>query len=1150
METATFWTDALRRKLHPRRSSGVRTRPRKPAEAFARMREAWQSRAGIWAESTQWKDPGTRSLFAAARDKLSGDAEGVPPPGSPEEEAAVLAILSIQAGWAPPIGGEVVDFWFGTAGPAFAVEALATSLEIHAERGSLSDIWLRRSPAPPAGAQSRGLAHGFLGLWLRLRRLLASAGEAEWERARETAERLRSGSDHLVLRAGLAYLFPDVPEWAEEDARDTLGTGQALAHAGCLLTCVRDGDLLERLMGLYRHPYTMVPRLDTVQDEPDVAGVALSMAEGAGPAAAPALEKLLILCPNAPQRRACAEALALLPDARAVAALTRRSDLKEVIPSATEAAQRFPRLALPALASEVARGGKTGKACDPVLRQLVLQNPGLGRELLPVLPEAARRILEPLLGRVGLAVVEAPPEALPPILVQPPWTETTSRGTAVRELRLDFLSLPDTMAWREGQREEWLVAPVQDGDALAAAVGNSIARELRRVMDDEAALREKVRGFAPQLREWHYNSPGPLARLPGPVALILWDEIPSETWAPRDWDRLERFLAMHEMAALPGLLRFAGIKPAQGLPLLQPFRAQRIAPVAARALSGKQGRPAALRWLRLHAEHAAAALIPPAVGPAGEERDAASAALQLLAGQGRRETVLEVAARYGEEALGAVREVLDGEPLARFPRKLPQMPGFWQPEGLTRPRLRDSGAAFSLAAAGHLGTMLAFSRLDEPYAGLRLVREACDPSSLAAFAWDLFQSWLVAGAPAEEAWAFHALGHLGDDACARRLAPLIRQWPAEGGHTRAVIGLDVLRAIGTDVALMLLHGIAEKARHQGIQKAAAERIQDLADQRGLTAEELADRLVPDLGLGPDGSLVLDFGPRSFRVGFDEHLRPFIRDAEGRRLADLPKPGKGDDADKAARAQEAWKALKKDVKALAALQLLRLELALAGRRRWDPEVFRVFLAGHPLVQHLVRRLVWGGYDEAGSLLCTFRVAEDGSLADAADGPWELPAEVSVGVPHPLDIEPDLLQRWAEVLADYEVLQPFPQLGREVYRIAEEEREARKLRRFEGDEVSTGKVLKLVDQRGWRRGPPGNKGYIWYFEKPLPDRRHLVRLELQPGISVGSPMEEPEQTLGPVIVNRPGSWEDEGTLAFGELDPVTFSELVRDLETLRT
>jgi hypothetical protein len=42
--------------------------------------------------------------------------------------------------------------------------------------------------------------------------------------------------------------------------------------------------------------------------------------------------------------------------------------------------------------------------------------------------------------------------------------------------------------------------------------------------------------------------------------------------------------------------------------------------------------------------------------------------------------------------------------------------------------------------------------------------------SLGAFAWDLFQSWLTAGAPSKEGWAFTALAHLGDDECARKLA--------------------------------------------------------------------------------------------------------------------------------------------------------------------------------------------------------------------------------------------------------------------------------------------------------------------------------------------------------------------------------------------
>ena len=50
-----------------------------------------------------------------------------------------------------------------------------------------------------------------------------------------------------------------------------------------------------------------------------------------------------------------------------------------------------------------------------------------------------------------------------------------------------------------------------------------------------------------------------------------------------------------------------------------------------------------------------------------------------------------------------------------------------------------------------------------------------------------------------------------------KLTPLIRAWPGESQHPRAVFGLECLRAIGTDVALMQLNGIAQKLLVQGAQ---------------------------------------------------------------------------------------------------------------------------------------------------------------------------------------------------------------------------------------------------------------------------------------------------------------------------------------------
>jgi hypothetical protein len=426
------------------------------------------------------------------------------------------------------------------------------------------------------------------------------------------------------------------------------------------------------------------------------------------------------------------------------------------------------------------------------------------------------------------------------------------------------------------------------------------------------------------------------------LALAMWDAIPPERWS--DYDPPTRFLAKYEARAFPAFLRYIAVNAGRRLELAIPFRSPLLAPVVADALARlKTARPTARRWLLLHAETAAIALIPQAVGPRGAAREAAANALRFLAANGHEESVMSTAGRYGAVAAAAVREALDFDPLLLFPSKLPKLPPFWQQRAFTRPLLRSNGAALPASAMDALATMLAFSSLGEPYAGIAEVKEACEPSSLGGFAWDVFSAWLAAGAPSKEAWALYALGHLGDDSCARRLAPLIREWPGQAAHARAVTGLDVLAAIGSDVALMHLNSIAQKVKFKG------------------------------------------------------------------------------------------------------------------------------------------------------------------------------------------------------------LQPWRQLGREVYRPGEDERAAKKLTRWMGVTLPTGKVLEL-EQRGWRRGAAQDGGVSPWYLKPLPSG-HEVQLSLDPGIIAGAALEWNEQTLGEVTIERDGGWGGEGVMAFGELDPILFSELVRDLEALR-
>jgi predicted DNA-binding WGR domain protein len=476
-------------------------------------------------------------------------------------------------------------------------------------------------------------------------------------------------------------------------------------------------------------------------------------------------------------------------------------------------------------------------------------------------------------------------------------------------------------------------------------------------------------------------------------------------------------------------------------------------------------------------------------------------------------------------------------------------PDFWLPAAFSRIAL-TGGTLVPLASLDLLGAVL---KAGDP-AALAAVKRASEPSSLATFGWELFQAWLTSGAPSKDKWAFTVLGAIGTDETARRLTPSIRAWPGESQHARAVLGLDVLGEIGTDVALMMLNGIAQKVKFKGLQERAREKMDEIAQKRGMSAEELADRLVPDLDLEDDGSKTLDFGPRSFRVGFDEALSPYAIDAAGTRLKELPKPNSKDDAALAAEATETWKAMKKDVRALSSIQITRLELAMGNARRWRGEEFRSFLVEHPLLTHLVRRLVWGVYpsaDGATPPTRTFRVAEDRSYADGSDEGCDVQADEVVGIVHRLHLDDEEVTRWSRLFGDYELVQPFEQLTREVFHLSPAERAATQLARFDGREIESKKLLGLLS-RGWRKGAAQDAGGIYELTKTI--RPDLVAvLPFMNGLNAGGmDYVDATQTLGPVQfgTSPPGWGQVTSPLPIASLDDVILSEVLRDVSSLGT
>jgi hypothetical protein len=136
----------------------------------------------------------------------------------------------------------------------------------------------------------------------------------------------------------------------------------------------------------------------------------------------------------------------------------------------------------------------------------------------------------------------------------------------------------------------------------------------------------------------------------------------------------------------------------------------------------------------------------------------------------------------------------------------------------------------------------------------------------------------------------------------------------------------------------------------------------------------------------------------------------------------------------------------------------------------------------------------------------------------------------------------------VFADYEILQPFPQLGRPILALTDEERAALTLARFDKTTVSVGRVLGLT-KRGWERTAPQDGGVEAGVVKPLAGGWFGV-LELEEGIVAGEPtMLGENQEIRRVFLStdHDGWWGREDT-PFGTLDAVSASELLADLTEL--
>ncbi|BBH66671.1 hypothetical protein ACTI_33560 [Actinoplanes sp. OR16] len=495
----------------------------------------------------------------------------------------------------------------------------------------------------------------------------------------------------------------------------------------------------------------------------------------------------------------------------------------------------------------------------------------------------------------------------------------------------------------------------------------------------------------------------------------------------------------------------------------QPVGHAALAVPMTRAFAVKKLRRPARSWLLRHPEHAAAGVVAMWAADPGDPETAR--VLRYLDTQGHRSFLVTQAGKRADELIA----FLEKEP----PVKRVRVPAYLTASPL--PTLVPPADPHDFLV------QLAACDADVVHPAVPASRDRWTAESRAAFADALFDRWLAAGAPAADGWCMQAVGLIGDDAGARKLASHARQWAGTNAGARAQAVLDALRHRGTDAALIELSLLAERSRFPVFKKVAAQHIEEIAALRGLTSDELADRLVPSLGLSfADDQIV-----------FDHNLMPV---GSGKHLT----------------------ALRKEARASASLHIARMERAMCTERQIPAEIFLSRFARHPWMTHLARRLVF-----LSSSGVSFRVAEDGSLATADDEPFTLPDDATVCVAHPLNFD---VRQWLPVFADYELLQPFPQLDRPIHR------DARDADVYIGRKT-TYAILRGLERHGWTR----QYDAAVQMAKPLPAGARAV-LHTDPGWHASDTVDSaPPQTVEAL------------TIPAG-LSPVALSELIHDLRVL--
>lgn len=343
------------------------------------------------------------------------------------------------------------------------------------------------------------------------------------------------------------------------------------------------------------------------------------------------------------------------------------------------------------------------------------------------------------------------------------------------------------------------------------------------------------------------------------------------------------------------------------------------------------------------------------------------------------------------------------------------------------------------------------------------------------------------------------------------------------------------------LVIQLLLSVARRHRTASVQTRARELVEQIAQRNGWSADELADRTIPSAGFDESGVLALHYGERLFTARLDGALKLELLNPDGKVVKALPEPRKSDDPALIKEAKTQFSTSKKELKQVVELQTQRLYEAMCAARLWPLGEWREYLQQHPIMRHLLQRLVWVEVSDDGQERL-FRPTEDGSLIDLDDDELELAEGSRIRLAHAALVDGDTAKAWIRHFKDYKLKPLFAQMSRQLPEISGEDAQDRAISDRQGWMSDTFTLRGVLTKLGYQRAAAEDGGFFDHYFKDFSS----LGLRVCMGFTGNClPEENVPAALTQLSFEKMGRrWSSGDALQLSEIPPVLLAETYAD------